>query len=554
MRSRGGLGPIVAMVAVVGVLLAACTGGSSGNKSSSTPAPSVLTVTASQEMDDLNPFGPALQGRSEILSAIGTPLLYMNANNEATSQVLKSWTQSSDGKTVTLTLKPEIKWSDGQQLTSADMLMSLEVYLDATISANAGRIGAVVGEDALANDTTTAVSDLKVSGLTAPDANTVKVDLTKPDASWLNKLAILGDYWPILPEHILGKDTLATVAKDDFFKKWPVTSGPYVLEKYSQGVYVQVTENPNWFGGKPGFKSVVFKLLGSDQMAAQLQTNEIQFIYPVVPTDAARVKALPGVTMIEHSGVAPDAIGLNNASPLLQDPRVRQAIVYGTDRAGICKQVLAGHCTTSDPNFRLMGPDWALPTSDLTEYKYDPTRAKELLAAAGWNSNTQLTIITRDAEAPSAVKQALTIMQGQLGQVGIKIKLQSVSTAELLDLLKKKSGWEGYWISGGVFALDPSTMADYATCAQRYPAGPNLSQFCNAQVDDLFAKGLTQTDQTQRSATYQAAFKILNEQVGEMYLFTSNSIAAYNSHLQGPVPFGNTQGGYWDIGKWHWQS
>jgi peptide/nickel transport system substrate-binding protein len=550
MRSRACL-RWMAILAAVGLPLAACSS-SPSSSTASTSGRSILYVTASEEMSDLNPFTATQQGKTEVLSAIATPMLYMNSSNQIASQVLQSWTTSTNDRTVTLTLKPNLKWSDGQPMTSADLLMSLLVYLDPTISSNAGRVGAVVGQSSIGTNTTTPVSQLKVAGLATPNKSTLQVTLAAPNVAWIAQLA-LSYYWPILPEHILGKDTLATISKDSFFKTWPVSSGPYLLQKWSYEQYVEVKRNTNWSGGTAGFQHVVFQILNSDQMQAQLQTGELQYMYPVIPTQIASVKAIPGVTVGQAQGVSADTLGLNYAAPALKDPRVRQAMIYAVNRAGICKTVLGGYCTISVPNIRQIAPAWALPTTGVNEYNYDPAKAKQLLAAAGWNPNTVLTFLTRTADAPAYVEQAMTIFQAEEAAVGIKIKLQNVSTAELLDIIGKKTGWDGFWVSGANFAVDPSLMSSYMECAERYPNGANTSQFCNPTVDALFTKGLTESNQAQRAATYQQIFTILNHDPSEIYLYNVDSLSAYNSHLKGPVPTGLNDGMYFNIGSWHWQ-
>jgi peptide/nickel transport system substrate-binding protein len=229
-------------------------------------------------------------------------------------------------------------------------------------------------------------------------------------------------------------------------------------------------------------------------------------------------------------------------------------MIYAMNREQICKSVLAGYCTISTPNLREVAPAWSLPTTGVNEYAYDPAKAKALLAAAGWKPGTTLTFLTRTADAPAYVEQAMTIFQGEEAAVGINIKLENVSTAELLTEFPKKTGWDGFWVSGANFAADPSQMANYMECSQRYPAGANTSQFCDPAVDKLFALGVTQADQSQRASTYQQIFTDLNHNPSEIYLYNVDSIAAFDSRLQGPAPFGNNSSGYYDIGKWHWSA
>ena len=71
-----------------------------------------------------------------------------------------------------------------------------------------------------------------------------------------------------------------------------------------------------------GFQHVIFEILTSDQMQAQLQTGTIQYMYPVIPTQIASVKAIKGVSVGEAQGVSADTLGMNYAAPVLKDPRV----------------------------------------------------------------------------------------------------------------------------------------------------------------------------------------------------------------------------------------
>ena len=538
---RGGIAVIACLAAVSA---AACTAANPKNNNSKTP--DTLHAVMSEEADNLNPLVATEQGKSQILSVIATPALYIDPNSKPASRVLASWSQSPDLKTVTLTLKPDVKWSDGQPMTATDIKFSLSVYLNEKISVNAGRVGPVVGEDAV-----TSGSAQTLSGVTTPDDRTVKIQLAEPDATWLNKFALLGTYAPVLPSHILGNVPQSQLTNNAYFKNWPVSSGPYKLAKFVQGQYVQVDRNDKYSFKKPVFPHVVFEILSTDQMTAKLQTGEVNYIYTVDPSDVSRVKAIPGVTVASHQGVAPELFAFNNGAPELKDPRIRQAMIYAIDRKGICQTVLAGHCATPTTNLRQIGPSWSIPTTGLTDYNYDPAKAKQLLAAAHWNPSTKLVFYARTQR--SYVDKAVTVALGQLAAVGIHFTVRTLTTAQLLDQIKNKTGWDAFWISGADFVVDPDEWADYLLCDNRYPNGPNTSQFCDPKIDTLLKQGVTAPTQDARATLYHEAFTDMNQNPADAYLYIVDTIVAYDSHLKGIVPNGNLSAGYRDIENWTWQ-
>ncbi|MCW2898280.1 MAG: extracellular solute-binding protein family 5 [Streptosporangiaceae bacterium] len=547
MRSRlaGGL----VAISATALLLTACT---AGGAPQSTSSPDVLTVAASPQVTDLNPLTSSAQGKSQTFGAIASPILYADPSNKVVSDILDSWTTSSDATSVTLKLKSGLQWSDGQPITSEDLRQSLAAYLAPGIGTNSGSVGAIVGKADLGTNTNTPLNSLPTPGLTVVDNLTLKISLAAPDSVWTTQWALIGTYEPLLPSHVLGTDALSALSKDTFFTTWPVSSGAYKLTTFTSGESVEMTANDKWSGGTPGFKTLVYKLLGADQALAQLQTGEVQYIAPIAPADVATAKGNSKVTVTSASTVYPDVLTLNYASPRLQSTQVRQAIAYAIDRNSICQQVLGGNCTVSAQNYRLLGPDWALPTTGVTDYSYDPAKAKQLLTAANWDPNTTLTFLTRNTEAPAYVAQAFTIIQQELAAVGVKVNMVDVSTADFLNKIKDTTSYDGFWINGANFAVDPAVMANYYLCANKYPAGGNTSQYCNPTVDALFAQGLTQTDQTARAATYQQILTTLNQDPTEISLYVVNYVAAYNSHLTGPKPDGWITTTFNQIGTWHW--
>ncbi|MGV9194757.1 ABC transporter substrate-binding protein [Microbacterium sp. MC2] len=545
----------MAAIGAAALLLTACTGGSTeGGSTPGTEARDVLVVGAQAQIADLNPLTGSAQGKSQTLSAIAAPILYINGANEVVSDLLEEWSVSDDALTVTFTLKSGMKWSDDEPITSEDLRQSLAAYLAPGVGANAGAVGPIVGKTELGEDTSTPLEELATPGLVVVDEQTLEIKLDAKNAIWPTQWALIGAYQPLLPSHVLGGETLANIKNSSYFTEWPVSAGPYTLTSFALGESAETAANPNWPGGTPGFEKLVLKYLTADQAIAQLQTGEVQYISPVAPADLETVSGISGITVASAPQVYPDVLALNYVSPNMQDVRVRQAITYAIDRETICERVLGGSCTVTEENYRLLGPDWAFPTSGVTAYPFDPDKAKDLLAEAGWDSDTTLSILTRNSESPAFTAQTFTIIQQQLADVGIKVDLVDVSTADLLSRIQEPetSGYDGFWINGANFAVDPGSLANYYACANRYPAGSNTSQFCNPDVDDLLALGLTQTDATERAETYQSILATLNQDPTEIAIYVVDLNQAHDERLVGPEANGWMTTVFSDIGRWTW--
>ena len=536
----------VPLLTAVGVFAAACGGG--GSSGSGAPR-TTLNVTMSSESDDFNPFLGTEIGKGQLLDATQTPLVGTDDHAKVVGRLAESWTISPDARTVTVKLKPNLKWSDGKPLTSADVAFTFGPYLDAKVSANASRIGSVAGEDGFAAGKTK-----RPAGITTPNDSTVVFKLAQPDGAWINQVATLDKFLPILPEHILGKVALKDLPKNDFFTTWPVGSGPYMLNEWKTGQYAHLVANTNWWQGAPGFKDVFMRVLDSDAAMAQLRSGELQFNSPVTAKDTAAIEKLGGGFKIDSvAGVAPVYLSFNNADPALKDPRVKQAIVYAIDRQGMCKTILLGRCTVPGNNLRQLGPSWVLAqNSDLIQYNHDVAKAKQLLSAAGWNPNTTLTLLNRPGE--SDVDNAVNVIQANLQEAGIKVKVQNTDTANLLESVEKGSGYQLFTIEGGNFTTDPDNLAAYNRCDSRYPDGSNTGLYCVDGLDKQWSDGLAKESDADRVAIYHQIYKTVNANPDGVTLYNPNTLATQASHLTGVRIHGNPSSVYWNIGEWKWSS
>jgi peptide/nickel transport system substrate-binding protein len=537
----------VAALAAATLILAGCGGGAGGTSAGGSA--DTLNVTLSSESGDFNPFLGGQIGKGQMFDATQTALVGTDDSAQVVGRLADSWEISPDGMKVTIKLKPNLTWSDGKPLTSADVAFSFTRYLNTTISPNASRLGAVKGQQEFVDGKADSIS-----GISTPDESTIVFELAAADGAWVNQLANLDKFLPVLPEHELSDVPLDGLQDAEFFKTLPVGSGPYVLDEWKPGQYAHLVANKNWWAGTPGFKDVYMRVLDSDAAMAQLRTGEVQFISPLTAPDKDAVAEFGDNFKVNSvPGVGPQFIQFNNADALMKDERVRQAFVYAIDREGICKTVLKGECKVAADNIRQLGPDWVLSQNgDLTEYTHDVDKAKALLAEAGWDPATKVVLLHRPGQRD--LDNAVNVAQANLKEAGINVEVKNIETANLFEMVESKKGYQMFTIGGGNFTTDPNDLAGYVRCNTRYPDGANLGLYCDPSIDPLFDEGLTKTNDEERTAIYHQIYQKLNQSPDGVVLYTPSSLAAQSSKLENVRIHGNSSSVYWNIGEWKWAS
>lgn len=274
------------------------------------------------------------------------------------------------------------------------------------------------------------------------------------------------------------------------------------------------------------------------------------------PDDAGRIEGLPGVTLERGPGVAPELWSIMHDVGI--DKRIRQAMLYALDREAICEQALQGFCSVPGSNIRLVGEavSWAVPTTGVTEYTYDPDKARALIAEAvadgAWDPNRVL--IFNDRPGIGYKDTAIQIAQGQMAAVGINWEIVNVDTATLVANIREEPPGtiDGFWVSGADFSVDPSSAQTYYECSTAR-TGANLISYCHPELDVLWASGREATDRSQRQAIYHDAFRFMNDEVASIYLYVLDTIYAFDSRLKGVKGHQNVTGLFWDIADWRWE-
>jgi peptide/nickel transport system substrate-binding protein len=324
--------------------------------------------------------------------------------NKIVPSLADRWTVSSDGKTYTFHLRPGIKFSNGQPVTSEDVAWTLNRFGDPKINAIMAAVAIGFGR------------------ATAVDPSTVRVQLTKPVASFLYNISI----WPafILPKNLVEKQGKA-------FFNHPVGTGPFMMQEFAKGSHITFARNPNyWERGKPYVDSVRFNFVSdSNTRILALRARDAQ-VMDVVPF--SQIKSLRSdKNIVVQAAKVPLFLGLwlNHQRPQLADLNVRKALQHAINRPLLNKQIFAGLATI--PNSVLMGFDMDAPPSKVKPYNYDVAKAKQFMAKSKFPNGFSTTLMY--PAGTDFYKQLALALQQEFGAIGIRVKLVEQDTADVTN-------------------------------------------------------------------------------------------------------------------------
>ncbi len=330
-----------------------------------------------------------------ILEQITQPLYTVTSNGKGVMPWLATgYKMSADKKTYTLSLRPGVKFSTGQPVTSADVKFSLEQ----TMAAKAGW----------------GYIDAAIASVDAPSPLTVVLHLKYPWAPLLADLSLFAN--GIVPNNFGGK----TAAQ---FYQAPIGTGPFKWDYWHKGSALKLVRNPYyWQKGQPYLDSVTWTDVPSDN-TRQLQIKAGQAQIDQFPSwsTVASLKATPGVSMNLFKSTETNYLAFNENVKPFQDPYVRQAISLAINRSAIIKAVLFGN---GKPANSLFPPQVPYYDPSTPGYQFNLAAAKQAMAKSTVPHGFTTTILIGAGNSDYATIS--TILQAELKPLGIKVNVQTL--------------------------------------------------------------------------------------------------------------------------------
>ncbi len=444
-----------------------------------------------------------------VRNLIFNSLVKKDENFDYVGELAKEIATSPDGMTISFKLQDGVKFHDGKEFTSADVKYTFDelfksngfksgAFFDTVPidKLDAPKQGTNLNANSPANGNSTVKADepktkreAHISSIETPDAKTVVFKVTRPalrNQLLANLVAI-----PIIPN--------GSVAEQ---KDKPVGSGPFKFVSFdaSQNI-VELAANSDYWEGAPKIQKLRVKTVtDANSLQAELTTGGVDIALNPSNLPPDTLKSLGNTSNLkvdQSDGSNIQYLVFNTQSPPLNNSKVRQAIGYAIDRQKIVTELLFDQAKVASSI--LPTQSWAYSAG--TQYKYDPSKAKQLLQEAGYKNEP---IVFKYGSGNLAVNQYSQVIQSALTDIGLNVQIETLEVNTIRQQLAQGQFqlYTGVWIGGN---QDPIFLRDLFS-STKIPGGAvsccNRSRYANEQVDKDVEDAINTVDRLKAKDLY----------------------------------------------------
>ncbi len=489
-------------------------------------------------------------------------------NPRVRGAVVNNWEISEDGTVYTLTFRDDYFWTDGTPVTAYDYQYTWDAIVSGLVDTNQGYFQDVI------------------ASIEAVDAQTAVVTLHEPDC---NALLYIGFVQP-LPGHILGED-FAAINDSPFNFNPDVTAGPFVFGQFRPAELISLLANENYPDAELGYvnsEGFIYKAVPDQTVLVEQflagETNVIDTPAVNRRSDIRAAADAGDVQVYSYPGNSWDYMAFNLANPanpqpgedengnvipqephpIFGDVRVRQAIAYAVDVDAIIEGAVFGEGSRMPS---VMTPSsWAYDDT-LEPYPFDPEKAAEMLAEAGWvdtdgdgvleaqgamyaEDGTEFSFVLYTNEGNTRRAAIATVIQDELAQIGIKVDFQSIDFNTLLDVMYSQT-YDAFilgWRAG--YPDDPDLTQLFSVGSDLPGSGDNFTSYYNERVSELnaAARRVPGCAIEDRAELYKEIQAIMKDELPYLWLFVQDGMYAARSSVENFGPYPSQM--FWNVDMW----
>ncbi|MFC7687447.1 ABC transporter substrate-binding protein [Ureibacillus sp. GCM10028918] len=426
----------------------------------------------------------------------------------------KEWEVSEDGLTYTFHLQEGVKFHDGTDFNAEAVVKNVErwkggaeeqfYYFHSMFKAE--------GEDIIAS-------------VEAVDDKTVVFTLSRPQAPFLKNIA--------MSPFAIASPTAFEAAGETFGDN-PVGTGPFKFVEWKRNDSITVEKNTEyWQEGLPKLDTIIFRAIPDNSARLNaLMTGEIDLADGVNPSDAASVESNGDLQLIERPSMNIGYLGLTNTRPPFDNKLVRQAVNHAIDKQAIVDAFFQGRAEVA---VNPMPSSISGYNDEITGYEYDPEKAKELLAEAGYDG-AEIELWAMPVPRPYMPdgQKVAEAIQKNLSDVGIPSKIVTFEWATYLE--KAKNGEADAFLLGWTGDNGDADNFIYTLLDKDTIGSNNYAYYSNDEVHELLIAAQSEIDEEKRTELYKQAQQIIHEDAPWVPLAHSIPLLAGKKGVTGYLP------------------
>ncbi len=527
---------ITVLLLVIGQI--GCTPGTDrpedGNAGNDKPVKGGKLIFAGTEAKTFNPVLNSDRDSYYFFKLIFESLVDYDESLKIKPVLAEEWEATGGGNAYDFYLKKGVKWHDGTEFTSEDVIFTLE-YLKYLKEKN---------QESIYTDNID-----RITYFEAVDDYHVKVVF---DQSFNGILDIMT--FPVLPSHLLGSPEILAAGETEF----PVVgTGPYKEKEYRKLKYMTLEANPDWWGGEPYISEIEMRFVVDEATAlTSFKSDQVDMVVTTYP-DWDRFGQSGEAVIKEFVTTKYDFVGLNFKNPIFGDKQLRRAIQMGMDRDRIIEKIYLKHAVKVDAP---IPPYSWLYSEDGPSYGYDPEKAKEILREGGWMDRDNDGILEKEIDGikrdlsftlmvnsdnPKRLEAAKIIMDN-LKNIGMEVDLQELTWEQVNDKVFKKEfdavvlGWN----------LAKYLDLSFAFHSKQIEEGSNFISFSSQEFDSLLQKDFRAVDQETRKATSSEVQKYIREELPYNSLYFKTAALLAKKRVKGSIEPGE-HNIFLNVDKWY---
>jgi len=451
-------------------------------------------------VSDIDPHTGSSSELGIFLTSVYDPLVWRDQEGNYYPGLAKSWEISEDGRVYTFYLRDDVKFHDGEPFNAEAVKANLDRIVDPELQSH--KAVYMMGP----YDRTEIV-----------DAYTVQVHFEEPYAPFLDSASQV--YLAMASPKALEEWGA------EHYREHQAGTGPFAIQEYVPKDHIVLVKNPdyNWapaFMGHQGpayLDKITFRFYpDAATRVPALESGEAQIMGEIPPLEAKRLASdsrfviypthIPGQSL---------QVFINTSRAPTNNLQVRQALIYGCDRQAIVNGIFGGFSPVAHGPLGRKTPFYNPAVEGM--YSYDPEKARNLLAEAGWTDTNGDGVLDKDGQdfvldtvlmGWGAMPEVGTAMQGLYRQLGIKMEAQILAYPAALEAARNNAH---HLIPMALSSSDPDILSSYFH-SRNIESGFSWSRYPDAGLDQWLDKGTRTNDMEKRSELYDQAQQRIMEQ------------------------------------------